>query len=501
MATAPETLPGSESVACRETDRWRNGGRPWGSHMMSSGSEPWKTSDRHGPTVGRSARSTEEAGQCPPRKGAEQDSLLDEGYTAAPEADSTVSTKLAGLVARARKEARLTNVVQFVDEELLRLAFRSLRKQAAPGIDGQSYEDYAVNLGQKLRELHTRLKNGCYQAPVIRRVYVPKPNGKRRPIGISTIEDRMVQKAVAWVLSAVFEQDFLECSHGFRPNRSPHTALHRMREGMRLHGARYVVEADLASYFDSVNWDWLRKFVRHRVNDGGLFRLLNKWLKAGVMENGVVTRMSEGVPHGGSVRPVLSNLYLHYVLDLWFERRFRKTCRGYAELTRFADDYVAVFETYGDAARFRGELDERLAAFGLQVAPEKTALLNFDASLLQGTGRPTTRPATFTFLGFTHLRRRTRRGTVHVGRTPSVKTRERFVARIAEWLRKNRHHSVWEHQAYLTKALNGFYQYFGLRLCSKKLGAVRQRIRKLWWRALRRRSQRARRTTDWTSLE
>jgi retron-type reverse transcriptase len=276
---------------------------------MSSGSKARMTSDRHGLEVGRSARSTEEAGQCPPRKGAEQGSLLDEGYTAAPEAEPTVSTKLAELVARARREARLTNVVQFVDEELLRLAFRSLRKQAAPGVDGQSYADYAVNLDQKVRELHTRLKSGRYQAPVIRRVYIPKPNGRRRPIGISTIEDRVVQKAVAWVLGAVFEQDFLECSHGFRPNRSPHTALHRMREGMRLHGVRYVVEADLASYFDSVNWDWLRKFVRHRVNDGGLIRLLNKWLNAGVMENGVVTHMNEGVPQGGPVSPTLSNIY------------------------------------------------------------------------------------------------------------------------------------------------------------------------------------------------
>ncbi|MBV9578281.1 MAG: hypothetical protein JO057_06810, partial [Chloroflexi bacterium] len=343
---------------------------------MSSGSEARLPSDRHGSKVGRSARSTEEAGQCPPRKGAEQDSLLDEGYTAAPEADTTVSTKLAGLAARARKEARLTNVVQFVDEELLRLAFRSLRKQAAPGVDGHSYADYAVNLDQKLRDLHARLKSGRYQAPVIRRVYVPKANGKLRPIGISTIEDRLVQKAVTWVLSAVFEQDFLECSHGFRPKRSPHTALHRMREDMRLHGVRYVVEADLASYFDSVNWNWLRKFVRHRVNDGGLIRLLNKWLKAGVMENGVVTHMNEGVPQGGPVSPVLSNIYLHYVLDLWFERRFRKTCRSYAELTRFADDFVAVFREREDAERFRQEMDERLSAFGLRVVPEKTALLH-----------------------------------------------------------------------------------------------------------------------------
>src|SRR5438552_13321139 len=279
MATTPETLSGSESVACREMDRWRNWGRPWGSHRaVSSGSEARMMSDRHGSKVGRSARSTEEAGQCPRRKGAEQDSLLDEGYTAAPEAEPTVSTKLAGLVARARKEARLTNVVQFVDEELLRLAFRSLRKQAAPGVDGQSYEDYAANLDRNLKDLHAQLKSRRYRAPVIRRVYIPKANGKLRPLGITTIEDRVVQKAVAWVLSAVFDQDFLDCSHGFRPNRSPHTALRRLREGMWQHPVRYVVESDLQSYFDTVNHEWLRKFVRHRVNVGGLIRLLDHWL-------------------------------------------------------------------------------------------------------------------------------------------------------------------------------------------------------------------------------
>src|SRR5438128_593681 len=259
MATTLETLPGSKSMACRERDGWWNWGRPWGSQTMSSGSKARLPSDRHGPKGGGSACSTEEAGQCPRREEAEQDSLLDEGYTAAPEADKTVSTKLAGLVARAGKEKRLTNVIQFVDEELLRLAFRSLRKQAAPGVDGQSYEEYATNVDQHLKDLYARLKSGRYRAPNIRRAYIPKDNGKRRPIGISTVEDRTVQKAVAWVLSAVFDQDFLDCSHGFRPNRSPHTALHRLREGMWQHTVRYVVESDLQSYFDTVNHEWLRK--------------------------------------------------------------------------------------------------------------------------------------------------------------------------------------------------------------------------------------------------
>jgi RNA-directed DNA polymerase len=446
------------------------------------------------------ARSTEEVGQRPRREGATQGSLFGESNTAAPEADKTVSTKLAGLVERARKEARLTNAVHYVDEELLRLAFRSLRKQAAPGMDGRRYEDYAANLDHNLKDLYARLKSGRYQAPVIRRVYIPKGNGKLRPLGITTIEDRVVQKAVAWVLSAVFEQDYLNCSHGFRPNRSPHTALHRLRQGMLRNWARYVVEVDVVGFFDAVNWTWLRKFVRHRVNDGGLIRLLNKWLKAGVMENGVVTLSDEGVPQGGPVSPVLSNIYLHYALDLWFERRFKKSCRGYAELTRFADDFVVAFKYHEDAMRFRREMEERLQAFGLRIAPEKTALLCFDANLLKRGGRQQRKPATFAFLGFTHYLAKARSGTLNIMQKPTVKARERFIRSMHDWLMANKHRNVREQHAHLVRALQGYYQYFGLRLCSRYLNGVRQRVRKLWRVTLRRRSQRAKHRTDWESL-
>jgi len=458
------------------------------------------TSDHNDPAGGGSARTTKEAGQRPQRKGAEQDSLFDEGYTAAPEVELTVVTKLAELTARAQKEQTLTNVVQFVDEELLRLAFRSLRKQAAPGVDGQSYEEYAANLDQNLKDLYARLKGGRYRAPTIRRVYIPKENGKRRPIGISTVEDRLVQKAIAWLLSAVFEQDFLDCSHGFRPNRSPHTALHRLREGIRQHQVRYVVEADLRSYFDTVNHEWLRKFVRHRANDGGLIRLLDQWLKAGVMDNGVVIHNDEGVPQGGPVSPVLSNIYLHYVLDLWVERRFRKTCQGFAELTRFADDYVAVFQNRTDAEQFRKEMEERLAAFELRIAPEKTAVLCFDGSLLQERGKQAKKPATFVFLGFVHYLRKTRRGGVTVARKPSIKARERFVRKAKAWLRAHLHDPIRSQQAHLTRMLNGHYQFFGLYFCTRTLSGVRYRVQRLWYWALRRRSQKAKRKCDWATL-
>jgi group II intron reverse transcriptase/maturase len=269
---------------------------------------------------------------------------------------------------------------------------------------------------------------------------------------------------------------------------------------MMLHWAKYVVEIDVVSYFDTVNWAWLRKFVRHRVNDGGLIRLLNKWLKAGVMENGVVTLSAEGVPQGGPVSPVLSNIYLHYVLDLWFERRFKKTCRGYAELTRFADDFVAAFRNQADAGRFRQEMEERLAAFGLRVAPEKTALLRFDGDLLLGNERPTVRPDTFTFLGFTHFLAKNRSGILNIVLKPSVKARGRFLSKVRTWLKANRHQPVRVQQAHLAKMLNGFYQYFGLRLCCTPLHGVRHRVRGMWGWVLRRRSQKAKRRCDWATL-
>jgi group II intron reverse transcriptase/maturase len=391
-------------------------------------------------------------------------------------------------------------VLQFVDEEVLRLAFRSLRKRAAPGVDGQRYDTYAAHLDQNLRDLYDRLKTGRYRAPAVRRVYIPKEAGGQRPLGITTVEDRVVQKAVAWVLGAVYEQDFLDCSHGYRPGRSGHTALHRLREGMMRHPVRAVVEVDVVGFFDHVQHEWLRKFLRHRVNDGGLLRLIGKWLTAGVMEHGVVTRSEDGVPQGGPVSPMLSNVYLHYVLDQWFERRFQRQCRRWAQLTRFADDFVAVFEDHADAERFRVAVEERLARFGLQVASAKTAIRRFDRTPEAGNATPRERAETFTFLGFTHFLTQTRWGWWNVGRTPSVRSRERFLHRIATWLKVNRHRPVRQQQAYLRRALDGYYQYFGLRLCSGKLHGVRERVVWLWKHALGRRSQRARRRTDWATL-
>lgn len=414
--------------------------------------------------------------------------------TPPPEGETRVSQKLAGLVVRARKEQQLTNVMGFVDEELLRLAFYALRRDAAAGIDGQTWHDYEAMLTANLEDVYARLKEGRYRAPMIRRVRIPKAGGGSRPLGITTIEDRMVQKAVAWVLEAVYEPDFLDCSHGYRPQRSGHTALHQVHGGLERRGVRAVVEVDIQGYFDHVNRVWLHRFLRHRITDGGLHRLIGKWLQAGVLDGGVVTRTEEGVPQGGPISPILANLYLHYVLDLWFEHHVKRSSRGYVQLVRYADDLVALFAQPTEAERFRQEVETRLEAFGLHIAVDKTGVVPFDG----GPGAP--KPGTFTFLGFVHYVTMTRRGRRTVKRKPSRKARERFLQRLSGWLATNRHLPVRTHQAHLTQALRGYYQYFGIRDSTEALSTVHWRTQRLWQRALQRRSQKATRATDWESL-
>jgi RNA-directed DNA polymerase len=423
-----------------------------------------------------------------------------ERRTPSPEGEGRVFQLLAGLVERARKEARLTNVMGLVDEELLSLALDSLRHDAAAGIDGETWSEYATTRGERIRELHERLRSGRYRAPTIRRVRIPKADGGSRSLGITTIEDRMVQKAVAWVLSAVYEQDFLECSYGFRPGRKAHDALHRITEALDRRGGRWVVEVDIEGYFDTVNHEWLRKFLRHRTNDGGLIRLVGKWLNAGVLDQGVIVRTDEGVPQGGPVSPVLANIYLHYVLDLWFGQEFQRRGRGYAELIRYADDVVAVFANQEEAERFRREVEGRLGDFGLRISPEKTVMVPFDGRNLQGPSGARPKPGGFTFLGFVHYRTKARRGQIVTARKPSAKSRERFLAKIALWLRHNRHQPVRVQRTYLVQALTGHYHYFGLHWCTEGLNRVRWRVQRLWAKWLGRRSQRAKRKTDWETL-
>jgi RNA-directed DNA polymerase len=417
-----------------------------------------------------------------------------------PEMEENMLTELEELGQRAKKHKQITNVVNFLNLNLLTTAFHSLKRDAVAGIDGVTYQDYEVNLKGNLQDLHQRLKAQKYQAPPVRRVYIPKDNSKLRPIGIGTLEDRIVQKAVAWMLSIIYEADFQECSHGFRPKHSCHTALKRLYKTLTERNSRYVVEADVKGFFDNVNHEWLRKFLRHRIADKGLLRLVDKWLKAGVMENGAVTHDEDGVPQGGPVSPMLANIYLHYVLDLWFEVRFKKECKGKASLTRYADDFVAVFEEEKDATRFRTELDKRFAAFALEIAPEKTRIIAFGRYAIYYLAKQNKRPETFDFLGFTHYCAKSRKGMMIISRKPAKKRRERFIKRIKLWLLENRHQPVRKQQAHLRDALIGHYQYYGLRNCTSSLSGVRERIKRFWKKALVKRSQKADRSCTWEIL-
>lgn len=403
-------------------------------------------------------------------------------------------------MARTDPNLRFTTLAHRLNAETLRVAFRRLNRQAAPGPDGLTVEDYERGLEERLRDLHHRLRTGRYRASPARRVLIPKANGKMRPLGIANVEDRVVQTAVALVLEPIYEQDFLELSYGFRPGRSAKDALEVLRQTIDKGPIHVVFEADIRGFFDHLDHAWLRKFLGHRIADRGLLRVIGKVLKSGVEEDGVVHRSKKGCPQGGPLSPLLANIYLHYVLDLWFQRRFRRSCRGEAHLVRYADDFVVCFELREDAERFRVELDERLRAFELELHPDKTRLIEFGTDLdKQGPG-PGSGGHTFDFLGFTHYMRRRPKGRLRTARKPSKKSRLRFLAEVKLWLRKHMHSSPWFHQRALTAKLRGFYTYFRLRHCAPALWHVRHQVIRAWVRTLWRRSQKARRLS-WVRLK
>ena len=311
--------------------------------------------------------------------------------------------------------------------------------------------------------------------------------------------DRLLQRAVARIVEAVFEADFLECSYGFRPGRNPHHALQALREQTVRKKVMQVFEADIRSYFTRINRQWLRKMVAHRIADPVILSLIGKWLNAGAMQDGVVIHTEEGTPQGGPISPVLSNVYLHFLLDLWFEKKIKPACRGEAYRVRFADDFVVSFQYREDVDRFQAKVRERFAEFGLELAEEKTRGMLFGrfaalTRLRYGRGRPDT----FEFLGFKHVCGVDRSGRFALIRIPSAKSCRKFLARTREWIMHRRHWRRWEQQEHLTRMLRGFYQYFGLHHCQRKLMWVRHQVQRQWIRALNSRGQR--RKTNWTRL-
>lgn len=402
----------------------------------------------------------------------------------------SMSPGLLKVVERARNEpeGRFHSLAHLVDVPALERAYQRLRNEAAVGVDGFTKEEYGQELGDKLRDLHERLKSKRYRHQPIRRVHIPKDRGKTRPIGVSAVEDKVVQDAVREVLEAIYEQDFLECSFGFRPGRSAHDALRALNHVAYQGEANWIIEADVVSFFDSLDRTKLKEMLQVRIADGSLLRLVGKCLHVGVLDGEAYSEPELGTAQGSVLSPLLGNVYLHYVLDLWFDREVKPRLRGKACLVRYADDFVIALERQDDAQRVMAVLGKRMERFGLTLHPDKTRLLPF--------GRPKgdagKGPATFDFLGFTLYWRRTLRGRWNMWcRTRRARLR-RAIQAVADWCRRHRHQSVREQHAALVRRIRGHFNYFGVNGNVGSLATLVREVERAWRKWLRRRGQRSR---------
>lgn len=406
-----------------------------------------------------------------------------------------MSPGLLKVAERAKRDpdARFNSMAHLVDEVALGRAFRRIRKGAAVGVDGITKGRYEQQLEGNLRELHERLKSGRYRHQPIRRVHIPKAPGKTRPIGISTLEDKIVQGALREVLEAVYEQDFLECSYGFRPSRSAHDALRAVHQMVSREGIAVILEADIQAFFDSIDRKKLLEMLQIRVADPPLLRLLGKCLHVGVLDGEEFSEPGEGTAQGSIISPILGNVYLHYVLDLWFERDIKPRLKGHARIIRYADDFVMGFARQDDAVRVLEVLHKRMAKYGLTLHPDKTRLISFARPRFGQEGGSGS--GTFDFLGFTMYWCRTHRGGWHLGMKTRKARIQRVLQALGDWCRRHRHLPLKEQHAALSRRLRGHFQYFGVNGNSRSLQKVLHRTQRLWLMRLRRRSQRGNRLT------
>jgi RNA-directed DNA polymerase len=403
---------------------------------------------------------------------------------------STKQQRIAQL-AKQSPEMGFTSLAHHIDLRWLYEAFLRTRKDGAPGVDGQTAADWEADLQGNLQSLLERAKSGTYRAPPVRRVHIPKGTGNEtRPLGIPTFEDKVLQRAVVMVLEAIYEQDFKDCSYGFRPGRSAHQALEALRQQTMGSGGCWLVEVDIRKFFDTLDQARLREFLRLRVRDGVLLRLIGKWLKAGVLEEGSIEHPEAGTPQGGVISPLLANIYLHYVLDEWFEREVQPRLKGRAFLIRYADDFVMGFACEEDARRVLDVLPKRFGKYGLTLHPDKTRLLPFQRppSGVSGKGPPVPPPpGTFDLLGFTHYWGRSWKGYWVVKRKTAASRFQRALARIAQWCRRHRHRPIREQQHALNQQLQGHYGYYGLTNNGRALTCFRRQVVRLWRLTLSRR--------------
>lgn len=403
---------------------------------------------------------------------------------------ANLSTKRQWIAELARRKPGtvLFSLHHVIDLEWMQEAYELTRKDGARGIDGMTAAEYEVNLEANLLDLMDRIKSGRYKAPPVRRTYIPKADGSRRPLGIPTFEDKVAQRAVAMVLEAVYEQDFRVCSYGFRPGRSAHEALRDLYGAITKQGQYWVLDVDIRKYFDSIPHHHLRDFLDQRVTDGVIRRMIDKWLKAGVLEEGLLQVLSEGTPQGGVISPMLSNIYLHHVLDAWFEDEVRPRLRGPCSLVRFADDFVMTFKNHSDAKRVMEVLGKRLDRYGLTLHPDKTRFIDFRPEPQGGT-HPDCKGPPFDFLGFTHTWGKSKNGK-NVVRQRTAKSRlARALVAINDWCRRNRHQPLRSQHARLSMKIGGHYAYYGITGNMHQLSKYTQQARRIWRKWLERRTR------------
>ena len=396
-------------------------------------------------------------------------------------------------VARRDKDARFTALLHHVTPSRLRRAYWAISPKAAPGVDWVTWDDYGRNLEANLLDLHGRVQSGRYRAKPSRRAYIPKPDGRLRPLGIASLEDKIVQRAVVEVLGAVYEVDFRGFSYGFRPGRGPHDALDALAVGIERKRVNWVLDADIRNFFGQIDHTWLRRFVEHRIADKRIWRLIGKWLAAGVIEDGQWSACGEGSPQGASASPLLANVYLHYVFDQWADHWRRHQADGDVIIVRFADDFIVGFQHEEDARRFLDELRGRFARFGLELHPDKTRLIEFGRrAAIDRRRRGLGKPETFDFLGFTHICARARSGRFWVRRITIAKRMRAKLAEVKTQLRRRMHDPIPVQGRWLARVLQGHVAYYAVPGNSHAVSAFRYQVSLHWRRTLRRRSQRGR---------
>jgi group II intron reverse transcriptase/maturase len=461
--------------------------------MYDSGKSDSRVVPRKLPNeVGRPTEEVVEGRRLTKGNPRQQNAARTQGREAAPSALERVRQ-----VAKRDKQMRFTALLHHVyDLNRLRAAYLALKRDAAPGVDGETWRHYGEALESNLSDLAARLKRGAYRAKAVRRAYIPKTDGRQRPLGVTALEDKIVQRATVEVLNAIYETDFLGFSYGFRPERSQHNALDALYVGLLTKKVNWVLDLDIRGFFDTIDHGWLVKFIEHRIADRRVVRLIQKWLRAGVLEDGKHLQVGEGTPQGGSASPLLANVYLHYVFDLWVQQWRRTRATGDVIVVRFADDIVLGFQQRTDAERFWREVSERFAKFHLELHPEKTRLIEFGPWAARNRQRRGLgKPETFNFLGFTHICGKKRSNGWFTVLRQTMRTRlQAKLNEVKAELRRRMHRPIREQGAWLRSVVGGHIRYYGVPMNTRALGIFRFQVGRLWLRTLRRRSQQHRLT-------